>query len=338
MNKLYDIWFFAKTLTFSKILNYFHSKVSFLISSITKKYIFNHYPVNLAIEPTTACNLECPECPSGLKQFSRATGNLKFDNFKKTIDEAAPYLLNLTLYFQGEPFINPHFFDLVKYAAKKNIYTITSTNGHFLTPENCQKLIRSGLNRLIISIDGISQESYQKYRKGGNLHTVLQGVKNLVEAKKEANTQKPYVILQFLVLKTNEHQIPKLKKMAKQLEIDKLKLKTAQFYNYENGNPLMPTNLKYSRYKKVNGKYVLKNPMKNKCWRSWTSPVITFDGNLVPCCFDKDAQYAFGNVYTEGLRQVFANEKSANFRKQILKNRKDIDICTNCSEGSKIWN
>ena len=131
---------------------------SYYIAKLTKKSWHKGMPISIAIEPTTACNLGCPECPSGLKQFTRPEGNLKIDFLKKLIDEQKNTLSYLTFYFQGEPYINPQFLEMVEYASKNNIYTSTSTNAHFITPSVARKTIESGLKRLIISIDGTSQE------------------------------------------------------------------------------------------------------------------------------------------------------------------------------------
>lgn len=133
--------------------------------------------MTISIEPTTACNLRCPECPSGLRSFTRDTGNLKEDFFRSVIEDLYKDLMYLIFYFQGEPYINPKFLDMVKYASSKGIYTITSTNGHFLNDENAKKTIESGLDRMIISVDGTTQETYENYRKEGKLETVLQGAK-----------------------------------------------------------------------------------------------------------------------------------------------------------------
>ena len=126
----------------------------------------------------------CPECPSGLKQFTRKTGNLSISLNKKIIDELAEKLTYINYYFQGEPYINKNFFDFIKYANSKKIFCSTSTNGHFLNDENCKKTIQSGLKRLIISIDGNSQETYQVYRKNGKYKRVIDGTKNILKWKK----------------------------------------------------------------------------------------------------------------------------------------------------------
>src|SRR5436189_6336017 len=123
--------------------------------------------------------------------------------FEGMIDELAPHLLYLIFYFQGEPYLNPAFLDMVQYASSKNIYTATSTNAHYLNDENARRTIESGLDRLIISIDGTTQEVYQQYRVGGQLNKVLEGAKNIVKWKKELKIRTPIIILQFLVVKPN---------------------------------------------------------------------------------------------------------------------------------------
>ncbi len=312
--------------------------LSFLLTRRLKKPIQWGLPFSVAIEPTTACNLRCPECPSGLRSFSRPTGNLKQDFFKKMIDELHKEVFYLTFYFQGEPYINPDFLEMVKYAHKKRIYTATSTNGHFLNEENAKLTVESGLDRLIISIDGSTQETYESYRKAGKLANVIQGAKNIVKWKKELKSKTPHIIFQFLVVKPNEHQIPEVYELAKEIGVDEVKLKTAQIYDFEQGNPLIPSIDKYSRYaKKADGTYQIKNELLNHCWKLWHSCVITWDGTVVPCCFDKDAKYQLGDLKELSFRQVWQGQAYKNFRAELLKGRDQIDICTNCTEGCKVW-
>lgn len=141
---------------------------SYYYSKYTKKTVQWGVPISISIEPTTSCNLRCPECPSGLRSFTRPTGMLKSDFFRQTIDALHKDLTYLIFYFQGEPYLNPEFLEMVKYAAGKRIYTATSTNAHYLTEENARKTVESGLDRLIISIDGTTQEVYEQYRVGGS--------------------------------------------------------------------------------------------------------------------------------------------------------------------------
>ena len=163
----------ASKITFRRFWNGIKVLGSFYASRLLHKSVQWGYPVSISFEPTTSCNLRCPECPSGLRAFTRPTGMLQKDFFTRTIDEIHRELLYLIFYFQGEPYLNPDFLDMVKYAGSKGIYTATSTNAHYLTDTIAKRTIESGLDRLIISIDGTTQDVYQQYRVGGNIDKVI---------------------------------------------------------------------------------------------------------------------------------------------------------------------
>ena len=312
---------------------------SFYASRLLNRPVQWGYPVSISFEPTTSCNLRCPECPSGLRAFTRPTGMLEKDFFSKTIDEIHKELLYLIFYFQGEPYLNPYFLDMVKYAATKKIYTATSTNAHYLDDENAKRTVESGLDRLIISIDGTTQDVYKQYRVGGNLGKVIEGAKNIVKWKKELNSKKPFVFFQFLVVKPNEHQVEDIKRLAKVVGVDEVRFKTAQVYDYETDpNHLIPETDKFSRYKKnQDGTHTPKNKLANRCWKMQHSNVITWDGLVVPCCFDKDAMHRLGNLKNQSFKDIWNNNNYRQFRSELMKSRKNIDICSNCSEGVSVW-
>lgn len=327
-----------RKLTFKKLINALLVWFSYHTSKILNRKSHFGFPISIAIEPTTSCNLRCPECPSGLRQFTRPIGMLEPTFFKKTIDEVYKELIYLTFYFQGEPYLNPNFLEMVKYASDKGIYTSTSTNAHYLNKDQAKKTVESKLDRLIISIDGTTQETYEQYRIGGQLQKVIEGTKNIIEAKRELKSNSPYLVFQFLVVKPNEHQLEDVKKLAHELGVDEVVFKTAQVYDFENGNPLIPENIKYSRYKKnADGTYSIKNKLLNQCWRMWSSCVVTWDGVVVPCCFDKDAKHQLGDLKKQKFQELWKSVKYQNFRQSILKSRQEIDICKNCSEGTKVW-
>ncbi len=313
------------------LLSYFYSKWK-------KKPIQWGLPLAISIEPTTACNLGCPECPSGLRAFSRPTGSIKKEFYQQVIDQLHKETFYLNFYFQGEPYINKNFLDMVEYASKKNIYTATSTNAHFLDDKTAKRTIESGLDRLIISIDGVTQEVYENYRRNGSLEKVLEGAKNIIHWKRELKSKTPHVIFQFLVVGPNEHQIEDVKKLGRDMGADEVRLKTAQIYDYKHGNPLIPSIDKYSRYKEMpDGTYCIKNKLANHCWKLWHSCVITWDGRVIPCCFDKDAKYTLGKLADKSFREIWQDKPYYNFRQQILKGREHIDICKNCTAGTKVW-
>lgn len=333
-----DILNFTRKMTLRRILNAGKVLSSFYLTRWTGRPIQWGMPLTISFEPTTACNLRCPECPSGLRAFSRPTGNLKADFFRQTIDELHPDLIYLIFYFQGEPYINPNFLDMVAYARQRRLYTITSTNGHFLNDENARRTVESGLDRLIISVDGTTQETYQQYRKAGQLEVVLQGARNVVKWKRQLKSSTPHLIFQFLVVRPNEHQIPEIYRLAREIGIDEVKLKTAQVYDYQNGNPLIPTISKYARYaEQPDGTWRVKNELLNHCWKLWHACVITWDGLVVPCCFDKDAQHRLGDLKQLSFREIWRGTAYNQFRRRLLSGRDQIDICTNCTEGCKVW-
>ena len=326
-------------LTLKRAINATKVWSSYQLSKLLKKPIQWGYPISISFEPTTSCNLRCPECPSGLREFTRPTGMLQKSFFQETIDDIYKEVLYLIFYFQGEPYLNPDFLDMVKYAHDKGIYTATSTNAHYLTDEKAKKTVESGLDRLIISVDGTTQDVYQQYRVGGKLDKVLEGARNIVKWKKELNSKTPFIFFQFLVVKPNEHQIEDIKKLGKEIGVDQVRFKTAQVYDYNTDpNQLIPTINKYSRYKKdKEGKMQIKSGLNNHCWRLWSGNVLTWDGLVVPCCFDKDAMHQLGNLKIQSFKQVWNNSNYQQFRKELMTSRKNIDICANCSEGLSVW-
>ncbi|MFN0033299.1 MAG: SPASM domain-containing protein [Flavobacteriales bacterium] len=335
---LHDALRLTGKLTFYKVWNVVVVFFSFHLSRITKSNVHSGLPVSISIEPTTACNLGCPECPSGLKMFSRDTGNIAQENFRKWIDDMARHVAYINFYFQGEPFIHPKFLEMVRYASQKRIYTSTSTNAHFLHDELAKQTVQSGLDRLIISIDGTTQEVYEQYRIHGKLDKVIDGTRNVLKWKKVLKSKTPFVIFQFLVVRPNEHQTDDVLRLADELGVDEVRFKTAQVYNHEHGNPLIPTTDKYSRYtKRSDGTYAIKNSLDNHCWRMWSGCVVTWDGLVVPCCFDKDATHRLGDLKQNTMQEIWNNAAYKSFRSQLFRSRSEIDICANCSEGTKVW-
>lgn len=327
-----------KKLSVAKLGNLIKLYVGFHLSRWQGKPKQLGLPFYVSIEPTTSCNLRCPQCPSGLREFTRPTGMLQNQLFEKIIGQLKQHLHSLTFYFQGEPYLNPDFLKMVRHANAQGIYTITSTNAHYLDEANAIETIHSGLDKLIISVDGVTQEVYEQYRIGGKLNKVLEGTQEILKQKKQLKSKTPHVVWQFVVFKPNQLQVDAVKKLGKALGVDEVKIKTAQIYDFENGHDLIPDIDNYSRYKKTGaGNYVIKNKLLNQCWRMWQGCVITWDGQVVPCCFDKDAKYKLGKLDKANFKDIWFSDAYNRFRNSILKSRSNIDICTNCTEGTKVW-
>ncbi|WP_430823454.1 radical SAM/SPASM domain-containing protein [Carboxylicivirga sp. N1Y90] len=286
----------------------------------------------VSIEPTSICNLKCPECPTGAGVLNRPRGQMELKQYEVLLGQLGPQLMYLNLYVQGEPMMHPQFAEMVLLARKQGYYTSCSTNGHFLSSGVAEKLVEADMTRLIFSVDGLTQDSYQKYRVGGDLSKVIDSIKNVVEAKRRKKRRFPIVVMQFLVFEHNEHELDGIRQLAKSLDVDKLELKSAQFNSFAQGGVKPPVNNSLNRYVEGQSK-VVKGSLRNHCWRQWHSAVITWNGALSPCCFDKDATHAFGNVFDTDFQTLNKSEISFDFKDLIINDKKAIAMCLNCTEG-----
>ena len=309
---------------------------SFTLSRIIRKPIVWGMPISFSIEPTNHCNLKCPECPSGLGALTRPLGLLRSDDFKNWIDQIKDTGFYVQLFFQGEPYINKNLPEMIKYAQQNKIYVSISTNGHFINANNIDKILEAAPDKLIYSVDGLDEETYQNYRVGGTFAQVDSALRNLVKRKRQLRLKKPFIEFQFIVMKQNEHLLEKVKTYCKEVGVDKLVFKTMQISSYENALKFLPTNKKYRRYIIDDNSFRIKAEVKNHCFALWRTAVITWDGKVVPCCFDKDADFTMGILNGKSFYEIWNSENYNKFRKSILTDRKQNKMCTNCTEGLKI--
>ncbi len=309
--------------------NFVLSAYSYLKSSVTGRPDIKGMPLAIGAELTNNCNLKCPECSSGSGLMTRKRGYMDVELFKRVMKELKPYLFNTNLYFQGEPMLHPGFFSFLENC--QDTHSTVSTNGHFLSADNCEKLVKSGLNKLIISLDGTDQEIYSLYRVNGNINSVLGGIEALSEVRSRIKSTLQ-VEIQFLVNRLNEHQITQAEQLAKKNKAV-LRLKSMQIIDNKDIEKWLPQNGRFNRYKLKNGEYIIRNSFPNRCARLWFNPVITWDGKVIPCCFDKDAEHVMGDLNQDSFRDIWNGPKYRIFRKSILSGRHMIDICRNCTSG-----
>lgn len=323
------MWF---TLTTKRILNYFAINTSYLLSRLTGSLILWGKPYSLSIESAGTCQLSCPECPLG----NKTNHNRKLMSealFNKIIDECKSHVMVLSLYFQGEAFLNPQIFKFIEISRKSRIYTIASSNANFKDENWAKQLLDSGLNELIISLDGADQKSYETYRQGGNFSLVMKNL-HALSALKKTKSYRTKIKIQFLVMQHNEHEIPAMKALAKSLGFP-LILKSIQLQNPKTDTHLLPQADAYRRYKKTANGFEIKNKHKNYCKRLFRNPVITSNGDVLPCCFDKAGKYTMGNVTNTAFGTIWKSNTYKVFRKKVFSERKKLDICTNCTEGTR---
>ncbi len=319
-------------------------------------------PAFVSIEPADFCQLRCPECPVGQRaslpdtpdsqKEKRPRHLLSVDAFRTILTQIQSTAHTLQFYFQGEPLLNPMLPDMVALAHRAGMYTIVSTNAQALTSDMAERLVASGLSRIIVSIDGFTPESYAAYRVGGHLPLALAGLRYLREAKRRHRSH-ICIELQVLRLSTNESEWAWIRRHYRTLGASCLTFKTAQLYDYEHGHPLMPTSPRYSRYRLgKDGLYHLHRPRRRSCYRLWSGCVITADGTVLPCCYDKSSSHPFGNCLTTDdsalsvlsqnltshslipsptpLHTIYHSPAADTFRTTILQKNSTPTICREC--------
>ncbi len=315
-----------------KFINFFKNIIAFLLSRITKKVYIYGKPSFVSFELSSRCNLNCPQCDVGNNLTNRKNNFINYKDYCKIMNEIGNTLLDAIFYFQGEPLLNKNFSKYISYAKQYNIYTITSTNAQLIDKNIAINIVKSGLDRIIISIDGTTQEVYEKYRKGGSLKKCIEAIELLKEVKKELKSKTPCIEAQFIVFRFNEHQINEFKQLTRNLKVNKISIKSAQIYSPNENFDIIPTINKYSRYHKINNEWKIKKNYSKTCFRAWYGMVVSVDGNILPCCFDKQEKHIYGNIKEDSIENIWKNKKANDFRNILLNNRSYINICTNCNE------
>ncbi len=326
-----DIRRFANVFKGKPVVNYLKILLAFYMSRFTGKVFTGPYPFAYSAEVSARCNLNCPECMVGMGKIIRKKGYLDSSVFKKLLNESSRQSFYINLYFQGEPFLNQNIFEYILKAKAKKFYTVISTNAHFLNEENNKKIINSKLDRLLVSVDGITHKTYTCYRKNGQFDKVISGIKSLAQQKKVMKASHPLIVLQFLVHRKNEHELRHLKNFAKNIGVDIIQIKTMQFDSQESLEKFLPLKEKYRRYKKDDdGIWQVKVRRRGGCFRIWGQVVVTSDGNVVPCCYDKIPEHVLGNISEQTLAEIWKSEKFDLIRKSLLSNKHTPVICQNC--------
>lgn len=265
----------------------------------------NSYPVWLAIDTTNMCTLKCPFCPTGFGNIRRPKGMMGLEDFKKIIDMLGPYLLHIDMQNWGEPLLHKDIYSMISYAKKFDIHITLSTNFQNFSEKSSEELLNSKLDRLILSIDGASQETYEKYRRGGDFFKAVENIKILINKRRELKSRLPTVIWQFLVFRHNEHEIEIARRVGKELGVDDVGINPAFIaVDSEEYRDWIPWNSKYSRYsllgeaKAYSGSdSFLKDSAEKICNWLWQGITINWDGTVSPCCGVYLEEEDFGNIF-----------------------------------------
>jgi len=342
MNLREPLHFIRKALSPRKTWNVAVAMTSYGLSRLTRRPFAWGVPPVLMIEPTNWCNLRCPLCPSGNGTLRRPRGFMDPALFHRVVDQVRGRALMVLLWNQGESFLHEDFLGLVRYAAAAGLYTMASTNGHFLRDPDA--IVRSGLDSLIISIDGATEETYRQYRVGGSFEKVIEGTKAVVAAKRRLRSRTPIIHFQLILFRHNEHELAAARALAVSLGVDKVTYKTAQVYDPDEAARFLPGNEAFRRYDLDGDAFRLRlragvhaGPpvVPNRCRTLWLQPVVNWDGTVTPCCFDKSADFVMGRLSGDDgtLAEVWDGGRLNAFRRRVLTGRARIDMCRNCTEG-----
>ncbi|WP_394836933.1 glycosyltransferase [Pendulispora rubella] len=285
------------------------------------------------IEPTNLCNLECPTCPTGKGKIApRPPMTLR--QFDDVIGALAPRMKNVALWNYGEPLLHRELPAMIARAKSAGVRVVkVSSNVHFLNETRGQALLGSGLDVLILSVDGASQETYATFRKGGDFAKVKANVAWLCAEKKRRNLAKPRIELQFIAMRHNEHELPEMRRLAHELGVDRLRIKTVNAEDDESRH-LVPKELLLSRYRADGRSHNRLHPF---CTMAWDHTVVNVDGSVTPCCYlrpDMGAEFVMGNVFETSFAEIWRGEKYRAFRAAMLDGRAAMPVCGTCRGGT----
>lgn len=314
-------WFYLRNITFYRAINSFQVLFSFVCSFITRRVVIWGQPIVFSIEPSAVCQLSCPECVCGQGKIIRNCSFIDVSAFEKIINKIKQKSSIVNLFFQGEPFLHPQIIELIKIAKEARLVVVVSSNAQLIDEKMSTDIVQSGLDVLIVSVDGASQETYEKYRKSSDFCKLQTAMLALNDSKIQLNSHIS-LIAQCLVTKDTEQEIEKVRNWSRENGF-KFILKSLQVYHTENKNELLPISEKFNRYSS-------KNQQTNNCIRLWTHMLILTDGRVVPCCMDKNAEFAIGSTYSNTIQEVInANNRKA-FMYKVLKDKNKVELCNNC--------
>jgi len=311
-----------------------------IYSMIKRPDVAPNYPIILVVEPGNVCNLSCALCTTGQRDPTRIKTMLEFKTFKRLMDQVGTYAIQLDLYNWGEPFINLHIFKMIKYAKKFKIKVKISTNLNLYTEKIGKNIIRSGLDTLILSIHGGSQETYSKYMIGGDFDKVIRNLTSLVELRKKLNSRIPKLCWRFAVFRHNEHEIETTRELALKMGADEFEpLPMKMSVGHDIGTikkdlgekkDWVPTRKEFNIYDLEKGKR--KNRDELDCFWPWEIISIGADGTVQPCCVFYNQKFDFGNVFEEPFLSVWNNRYYQISRKVLReKIRNNVEtICGPC--------
>ena len=230
-------------------------------------------PAFLKIEPSSVCNLKCIGCRQGNSAdlVDLSHGSMTLETFREILDQTGEYLVEISFYLWGEPLLNKHLAEMIKMASERNIASVVSTNLHFMDENTAHALLDSGLTRIIVALDGMSPETYEAVRLGGNFAKAKKSLDMLASVKRDKVRKYPTIEWQYIQTVGNSSEIESAKSHAAQLGIDYFTVLVDWARRADNEK------LTVSRAK-------AKAQLKSRCPWLWFAAAFQWNGDLYPCC------------------------------------------------------
>ena len=275
------------------------------------------HPYLLIIDPCNYCNLRCPLCPTGMGNPGRPQGMLSFAQFREYFDRLAPYLFEVSLHNWGESLLNREVYSMIAYAQARNVGTNLSSNFSDATQSDLVSILDSGLEYLVVSLDGTTHDSYRQYRIRGKFENVVANIAELIRIRDKRRVSTPFVEWQYIVMKHNEHEIESAEEMSRRLGVNLLRfIPVGLPYNSTPEERMIyaarwfPTTV-VGRKQKVTDSIVQQFGYATKpspCFYLYRSLTINPDGGISPCCMVNHQEEDFGH-FPADLRMLWNNDK-----------------------------
>lgn len=305
-------------------------------------YIHGFVPEKVRLDFSTVCQLRCAGCffQKG-KSDNLGRGFLSVENFKYFL-EMHPFIREIEISNWGEPFLNPNIIDMIQIAKSKGV-ALTCWNGsnfNTISDELIHALVDYEFRVIVLSIDGACQETYSKYRLGGDFNQVMDNVSKLQAYKKERKSKYPELLWQYVLMEHNELEVEKAKALAQKLDIPiRFKLNWDENYKPVNREYLMKeTGLKELTREEYASAHKTA-PLDFICEQVFTKPQINWDGRLLGCCDNMNAAFDV-NVFEVGLINAIRSPKYSIAKKCLLTVHPDKDhysacMCYGCKKRLK---
>lgn len=314
------------------------SKPAHFIYCLIKSKLFD-WPYLAMVETCSFCNLQCPTCTTPHDKIKRPKVAMSLENYKKIIDNIKDSVSIVLPWFSNEPLVNPHLVEMIKYSHQNNLYTMISTNAVLLNETKSKELLDSGLDEVLLCLDGATKESYEPFRQGADFETVLKNMKIFCALKKKSGKKKPFVEMQFILTKLNQNEVEDVKKLADSLGVDRLRIKSFALSEYAYSkeeikslsDKFLPDRPEYAskiRYEKKGDNFEIKN-RKKLCELPSSNIVILVDGRVSMCCYDINGQYVYGNVLDKPLKYFWRLPEVRGKRNKAK--RREYPLCKVCA-------